>query len=407
MNWRWFPPLFLCACPSPEPPEPIEPASFVLSVENGFGSGTYEVGEVIDVFAGHDPSREVFVEWSGDVDALDSRWEWHTRIEMPDHDVTISAGVASTSATVEEQSWTGINGTAKSVFVLMPDETPTAVLLLLHGSGGTGRFVLRTEEHAIAVTARERGWLVLSPTAEESATGVDANGDGVFRWNTALDVSNADIKDLDTLLEAVLGGPAPEDAPVYVAGMSNGGAMALALNQAITQDSAGDLPALASARAFVTFCARGPIERIAATGAPHAWFMCAEDGHEGVGPEAIAEVEEASLDLDARGVRNEVLVHEASVLYPERFARVDGIDEAMSRQIYDELVAAGFVVDDWITTAPIDIRMAFDSDSEVFPTLAGLDRSTGLDVFTQIDATYADHQMFSDHVVALLDFLSE
>ena len=48
--------------------EPEETTTYQLSVEQGYGAGAYEAGDVVHVFADFLPGNEVVTHWSGDLD---------------------------------------------------------------------------------------------------------------------------------------------------------------------------------------------------------------------------------------------------------------------------------------------------------------------------------------------------
>lgn len=64
---------------------------FVLTVTDGQGSGTYQVGTVIDVLANDAPAGFVFDQWIGDVAEIEDATQAATRITMREQNTTIAA----------------------------------------------------------------------------------------------------------------------------------------------------------------------------------------------------------------------------------------------------------------------------------------------------------------------------
>ena len=60
-----------------------ETTAFQVTVTNGFGSGTYDAGTTVHIWASHNPKTQVVTRWSGDSDVLIDVGEWHTSFVMP------------------------------------------------------------------------------------------------------------------------------------------------------------------------------------------------------------------------------------------------------------------------------------------------------------------------------------
>lgn len=122
-----------------------------------------------------------------------------------------------------------IDGTTREYFVREPTQSPRAIVLLLHGNGGSARALASTERpHALhawhALAEREALRLVIP----EGALG----SEGRQGWNDCrADADNNpmtnDVRFLTRLAAAEQ--PRGRRVPVFVAGTSNGGQMALRL----------------------------------------------------------------------------------------------------------------------------------------------------------------------------------
>ncbi|MFN2267945.1 MAG: InlB B-repeat-containing protein, partial [Desulfonatronovibrio sp.] len=64
---------------------------FVLNVNNGSGSGEYEVGYQVGVAADPAPEGQIFKNWTGDVGTVDNVNNPNTQFRMPENDASITA----------------------------------------------------------------------------------------------------------------------------------------------------------------------------------------------------------------------------------------------------------------------------------------------------------------------------
>ena len=377
-----------------------------LSVIGGYGSGMFLPGTPVEVFADLAPAdANRFERWAADgASAVGLRDEWHLRFTMPDQDLTLDAQRSPFSPEWMEGTYRGATDREKTWVALIPP-TPTGLLLMLHGSGGSSDFIRRTEGAAFAIALAQRGWAVVSPEAEEVVAG-DLDNNQRIRWDVRPNVDNLDFANLDQLVEDLLAdGVVAPDAPRAVTGMSNGGAMSVSLG------ALGAVPALAAAFPRLTFvgavsyCAAGRVGAVAASNTPTAWFMCARDMNENVGEAGNQRAAQNAADLADRGVRAVFAVHPPSRVYPERFVRVAGIDEATSATMVAELDALGAIdTQGFLQMTSLQIVTALQAAPATAPTLAQPPPGTGGGIRVQIDAMYADHTFFSDWAVRTHDF---
>ena len=377
---------------------------FMVTVHAGFGSGAHQPGDTVHVFADLVASGAILSEWRGDVALLERPQEWHTTFTMPARDVTVTAVTATRTLALESSVFRGTTTHDKRARWFVPPN-PRALMLMLHGTGGSADFINRTEAEAVALAAIERGYAVASYEAEEVAAG-DLDGDQKIRWDADRLVTNVDFANLDALIRDIRArGAIAADLPLVVMGMSNGGSMSVSLGGV---SAIGELAAAFGALRFAaaaSYCASGRITAALQTLTPTAWYLCRRDTHPQVGEQGNMNSETNSAALARRGVATEVAYHEPSPIYDERFTRVSGIDRATSTAIVGELRNAGFVDPDGILNAPVaDVVRAFIAAPASFPMLRGLDATAKRDVSNQISAVYADHTFFSDLTEQMLDF---
>ena len=384
---------------------PADAGSFAVTVTDGYGDGIYNPGDLVHVFSSAVPGSTYHVQWQS-IGATPLRpAEWHTTFTMPANDVTVSAQVETRSVTLTESFFAGSTALPKRVRWFIPNN-PRALMLMLHGTGGSAEFIRRTESRAVVLAAVERGYAVLSYEAEEVQAG-DLNGDMKIRWDAGVTTNNVDFANLDALIADMRNqGFIPPAIPTVVMGMSNGGSMSLSLG-AIT-----GVPAVAAQFSNLRFaaaashCASGRITSAALTTTPTAWYLCRQDMNPSVGMQGNLQAESFSAALANRGVATEVIYHEPSPLYDERFTRIDGITPATSMSIVQELRTAGFVGGDgYLDAPPADITAAYVANPNAFPTIRGVTPTQRLEITNQIGAVFADHAFFADLAEAMLDFL--
>ena len=65
--------------------------SVTVTVNNGYGSGRYKVGDTVDVWSNAIAPDSVFDRWTGDNTLLNNAGEWHSQFIMPRSNVTLMA----------------------------------------------------------------------------------------------------------------------------------------------------------------------------------------------------------------------------------------------------------------------------------------------------------------------------
>ena len=69
----------------------IQAQTYTLTVNNGYGSGTYTAGDTVNIWAKEFPTNTVYDKWTGDVTPLEMPSEWHTTLVMPASNVNVTA----------------------------------------------------------------------------------------------------------------------------------------------------------------------------------------------------------------------------------------------------------------------------------------------------------------------------
>ena len=375
------------------------PSKRSVTVTGGYGSGFYRPGSTVHVWSSVSTTVGVAQRWSGDDELLAEPDEWHTSFVMPDRDVVLVANSSVQTVSLKVETFTGVTSVSKTVRYHFPPRM-RGVVLFNHGTGGSSRFIEATESLPIAVALVADGYGVVSTEAEESAAG-DLNGDGKLRWNTRATANNADLGNLQAMFQNFeTRGLIPAGTPRFALGMSAGGSFSHFLGTVGATAVAPNFPQLRFA-AVVAYCADATAARSGRLSTtPSAWYICgAEDNPEVSNTQARAN--EAAMR--ARGVPTDFVEHRPSPLYPDRFARIDGIDQPTSRAMAAELQAAGFVDSAGFITVDGDVIAAtILANPAAFPTISSNPRANS--IRSQVKTTRAEHSMYADYTRRTIDF---
>ena len=371
--------------------EPEETTTYQLSVEQGYGAGTYKEGDVVHVFADFLPGNEVVTHWSGD---LDLSPEWHHQFVMPAHDVTLTAHVEITDFALEEIQYPGVQGDIRILYAV--PENPVGVLFLFHGTGGSADVAYSTPFQNIAATAYQKGLAIVATEAHERTTN-SAGDDGKMRWdatpnpNTNLDLQNIQklSQDISTFTSV------PSDGVRLGVGVSNGGAFAITVGGVL------------SFTAVTSLCGVGQEMVFSQTQTPTQWLMCDNDTNETVSGKRD-EWENGTNSLQERGVRTDYGLFPASPLYNERFTRF-GATVAESQSVVEELrTNEALDEDSFLLLSPADLGDVIADQPENWPNFISIRDQYGLKKLkTELKQTYADHGAFDDWTHRMIDFWME
>ena len=330
-----LPLLLACASPSPD--------TSVMG-EGWFASAEPSPGDTVHLWADFNPFNTLVDGWDG-VDLA----EWNGEVQWPEGAVSPHKVDLALSPEI-----TALEGRTTTIWD--PGGTPVGTLLFFHGAAYDETMLqwLPAGQHLVR-QAIHRGWRVVAPasSAAESA--------GVGGWSS-------------TDLEVALAIAAAQPAPVVAMGMSSGGQFAHEVGEA------------APTAAVVAFCAPGSADTLARTSTPTGWYLAERDS---VFSSGVDDATAASLDLDARGVPWDLVVHPATPLYDARFTRVDGISADQSAEIAQTLRDEGWYDGGWTTSGgAVDI--------EADPA-----------VLAEIEIMAADHELYDDALVGMFSWVAE
>lgn len=372
--------------------------SFTLTVQNGYGGGTYLAGDTAHIWSKAIPADSVFSEWTGDVASLSRPQEWHTTLVMPAQNVTVSAGFRYCGSILFTQESIQCRDTLKEVFSYFPP-SPKGLVFLFHGSGGDGDNWMRTIENwQLAKDLAADTFAVIVPEAEEVTKGRDLNGDTKIAWivNPA-EVDSIDFDNISVLLDTFTArGNVNAAMPVYTVGMSNGGAFSFMCSWLKNFD------------AGVSYCSQGAQAVANNSTVPFQWCMALHDDHEEVGATGNQNALDNSNTLASHGVCTRYFLQDRSPVYRQRFMRDADVSAARSDSLYNDLAQnnlldpQGYMLVSSDSLIDLIIASPFS-----YPGFVGLPISDRLQAFAQIDAMRAGHQFFSDYNRLTLDWLND
>lgn len=356
---------------------------YQLTVQNGYGSGLYALGDTVHIWSRELDSNEVFSQWEAPVSSSDRFLlsipdEWHTTLTMPAHDVTVR-GVIDTLTLPTYRVDTVTTELDRVVIRTITPEQPIGRIALLHDVNGSAENWMKdVEKHQFVRDALQQRFALLFLESVESAFG-DQNQNGSEEWRLfPFNLQNPDIAATTVTLDQLPN----RTLPLFTLGVGNGGTFASGLASAEEY------------RATALFSAP-PSENSGSNAPPPHIFCLAEND-----PEA-GTVNKESFNyyqwLLGQGVKSQYAIHSPSPLYPQRFARIKGIDTATSRQIFAEITRESALnTRGYLTESPATFIEAILNKPGQYPVIASLSPQQQAGVLEECIAVYADHGFYSD-----------
>lgn len=378
---------------------PVVTDSFTVTVNNGYGSGKYKAGDTVHIFTSHYTASQLFDTWSGDIQLLNAPAEWHTWFVMPNKNVSVTGSIKTISSFALKLEQIQGKARLKPVYSYFPAGTKGFVYLL-HGTGGKAAYLVNDYEfQQLIKDLVSNNFGVIVTEAEESTTGIDANGDGKIRWaDTPQDsVNNVDYANIRIITDTFYRrGVISRSQLRYCAGMSDGGFFATALSQLYKHTAA------------VSYCAPSSYLVAQNTNTPIQFCMARYDDNAQVGSAGNAAALSFSDLLNGRGVCSKYFIKERCPVYPERFGRRGDISASQSVAAFNELQAKGYIDGKgyFSGVSSAQLQAHYLANTAAFPALKNLNPSQVLFVFTQLDLCIADHQMYSDFNRATIRFFN-
>ncbi len=375
----------------------LQAQTFSLTVDNGYGSGNYNAGDTVHIWAKEFPANSVYDKWTGNVSTVQRPEEWHTTLVMPSADVSVTANFRSVPTynivldTIQGQV------IPKPVYYYFPTSY-YGVIYFFHGTGGSAKgWINNVENRQMVNQAIGDSFAVIITEADEATTGVDANSDGKLRWLAyPLDsVGNVDYANIKAITDTFINrGLMTHSTKRYSIGMSNGGGFSSTCSALLGFD------------AGVSYCASGASALFSVSTVPFLFCMANYDSNQEVGSAGNADAFANSNQLISRNVCSKYYLHDRSPVYPERFVRIPGVTLTQSQDLLTDLSSNNLVDANNYVIVPLDtIVQRYTTNPSFFPGLNALTGNQKSEALNQIASCYADHQFYSDYNALSLNFL--
>lgn len=372
-------------------------AQFTLTVTNGYGSGTYNAGDTINIYSKEFPLTDVFDKWTGDVSFLEYADEWHTTVIMPSQNVAVTAHTRTIGAfAINHESIMG-RDTLKEVYSYFPPNFK-GVIFCFHGTGGNATNWTTLFDYvqflhdAVADT-----FAFIITEAEEITKQTDFNFNGKLQWNyTPFDSTNVDFANIKILIDTFTNrGILNASTNYFSVGMSNGGAFSA--NAATYFNWA----------AAVSYCAQAGNLLASITTVPIQWCMAKYDNHPNVGQAGNAEALANHNTMVNRGICSRYFSFDHSPVYPQRFMRSATISQTKSNNLYLELKNNNLLdANDYLLYATDTIAARILATPFSYPQYLTLSATDKVFMATQVDVMYSAHQFFCDYNKRTLEFFN-
>jgi len=374
---------------------------YSIKVNGGYGSGLFNAGDTIHIWAREEKLTETFQNWSGDTSWMINPEEWHAIGIMPPRNVTVTAEFQDlpSGAKLTFERMQG-RDTLKPVQYYFPPKGPTAKALvwIFHGTGGSFHSITdQIEGTSIVKKLVANGYAVAISESEESTYRRDFDGDGNLRWRYVASADNVDMQNIQQFRDTfVARGYIDPLLPNMGLGFSAGGAFAL-INGWFMKFARG-----------VSYCAPGSVGIADKSDMPSQWFMGFNDNHPDVGKAGNDTARIISAALDQRGVCSQFNLFPPSPCYPEYFRRISGIDPVLSAQIFNELMTMGaFTSRNFLKLYPDQIKGIVLTSPSKYPALSSLTAAQIIHLDDQLIVLIAGHHVQSHFNGRMLRFLDE
>lgn len=371
--------------------------SATVTVTNGYGSGTYKIGDTVHIWSNPAPDSYVFDQWTGYASLQQNSGEWHNTFVMPAQNVSVTANLkAITPFSLKYEKIKAVD-ILKNVYYYFP-ATQKGVAFLLHGSNGSALNLVTNYEWIQTIKDLvAAGYGVVVTEAEEVSLNSDLNSNGSFQWKPSpIDsTTNVDLGNIKALRDTFYArGYTNASVPLYSIGMSNGAAFSSVLSY------------LYKFKSGVSYCAQAYKIVFDMSTIPYLFCMAKNDERSEVGAAGNADALTNSQGLTSRGVCSKYFLHDRSPVYPERFARRSDISITTSTALFKELKNNNWLdAKNNLKALSDSISKVFLANTAVYPTYNSLNLLQRDFVNGQIDVMFGGHQFYSDLNKTTIRFL--
>ncbi len=378
----------------------------LLTVNGGYGGGTYPGGSRVDIFAATPPAGQVFDRWTGDTAALGTGvlapFNAHTLLTLPSTPVTLTATYKTapvwtplTVTAFNPQPFTpaGAGATPVTVSTTLAYYIPpgaTALVFLLHDTGAAAADWFTAPESALLLRELvSAGYGVASLGSFNRTTRA---------WNgQALLANNPDaLNHVAALNKFAADGLLPATRPVFFLGLADG---------ADTAVRYADLLAVASpARPVlgtVLYCASGTETAALVSRVPALYLLAANDS--ALAANGVTAARANSQLLAGRGLPTAVFNNPAAPLHPGRFRALSvttpTFTTADATSVWNSVSAAGLIdANNYVKAIP--------TETALVAALPAAYQARRADVAAQLAVAYSEQALFADANARVLAWLA-
>jgi hypothetical protein len=441
---------------TPTPPT-VTPTTFTLTVTNGFGSGTYAAGTVVDVFANPASSGTTFNAWSGNTSALADLATWHTTatgaagatISVTANNtlavpalapIVVKVPGTDTGTTANRITTPTVPATPITIAYQIPSSHPRGILFEFHGKGGSFiDWFVGFDRQYFTTQALAAGYGVIA---------VNAAAPG-FWDSVSLYPNNVDYNNLQTVLTYLQGvGVISTSDRIYASGEPNGGEFTSSVTRSLNF-RAGAIQIAQGVIAFYDPSKTAPTPTGSSTTlASTMWVMAQQDGTSnvigpppyasviGIGPSGIEQsycnatelmtqtrpIPTCNTTIAVNPYQTSVpslnfYVNAPSPAYPARFALVSGLSTTTIQAINTWMLLQGCINTNGYI--PIDPYQAADygaspanfkcAANELYAQFAAapynLTQSQANQLQDQFLIAFAEHHFLSEYTDKMLAYL--
>ena len=375
-----------------------------LTVNGGFGGGTYPGGSRVDVFAAAPAAGQVFDRWTGDtailgtgpIAPLNSR----VLITLPNTPVTLTATykaappwVPLTVTAFNPQPFTAQGATAPTTvtaglaYYIPP--AATGVVFFLHGTGGSAASWFNSPESALLMRD-----LVAAGYGVAALSSINRN---VGTWNAQpLLANNPDaLNHIAALNKFAADSLLPADRPVFLLGFAEGAAAAVRF---------ADLLAAATparpVRGTVQYCAAGNEASSVVGRIPSLYILADNDSALGINGSNSARTN--SQLLAGRGIATGVVNNLAAPVHQGRFRALSVTNPAFTTAdataVWNAVKTAGLIdANNYVKAIP--------TEAALVAAIPSAYQSRRADIAAQLETAYAEQAFTSDANARVVAFI--
>lgn len=374
--------LFLSSCrkkdTTPQPETPVTQTSFTLTVNNGDGTGAYNVKDTAYVFSNPVSSTQVFDKWVGDISNLASPNEWRTTLKMPASNISITA----TYKTVSPITFTNVVINGSQVYYYVPANY-RGIVIPFHGAGGSavGWTTTRGIDNLEFLRyAAANGYAVVITESKDRVN---------KKWDSS-GTSSVDIANIDIIMSSLQkSGIIATGKPFYGVGMSQGSGFLSLISY------------VKNYKAAALYCLGGIDQIYDNTTVPTIWNMAKMDITED--PKRLITANANYQKLQTRKIQSQYYVNEPTPIFPNRLTIVSGIDAKGSASIVTALKNAKYINAKGFLT--IDPRLSSDWYSSV---PAPYNSGTYIPMIDdQMYISFSQHKFYKDSNYRTIQFFNQ